>query len=279
MNTNLSSTPLQPAPLFILDELAECKNTDSTQESALVLVKESTLLRRKMDKYSHLLKSMRHALRWSQLKRQFTKESLYYLTKRHWQKVSVTSFGLLLLSNLHLSPQTSVAEASLFPYGQYSKPALLSQIDDTQQSEFMQQNYIERFAKVAQSEMEKYNIPASVILAMAILQSNYGQSNLAVKGNNHFNIPCQENHLAEGLDGAFKVEGTCFVHYSNAWTSFRANSLWMSNNFDYLIKTKITDCKRWVENMEATHTEGASELSAIISKYNLTKFDSPKKNV
>ena len=45
------------------------------------------------------------------------------------------------------------------------------------------------------------------------VQSNYGQSNLALKGNNHFNIPCQENHLSEGLDGAFKLEGTCFVHY------------------------------------------------------------------
>jgi flagellum-specific peptidoglycan hydrolase FlgJ len=277
MNTNLSSTPLQPAPLFILDELAECKNTDSTQESALVLVKESTLLRRKMDKYSHLLKSMRHALRWSQLKRQFTKESLYYLTKKHWQKVSAASLGLLVISNLHLSPQTSVAEASLFPYGQSSPSSI--QTTKIQQSEFLQQNYIERFAKVAQAEMDKYNIPASVILAMAILQSNYGQSNLALKGNNHFNIPCQENHLSEGLDGAFKLEGTCFVHYTNAWTSFRANSLWMRNNFDYLIKTKVTDCKRWVENMEATHTEGASELSAIINKYNLTQFDTPKKNV
>ena len=92
MNTNLSSTPIQPAPLFILDELAECKNTDSTQESALVLVKESTLLRRKMDKYSHLLDS--NMLVKAYLRRGLAYERLDKVIKAREDFYKVKSFDL-----------------------------------------------------------------------------------------------------------------------------------------------------------------------------------------
>ena len=49
-------------------------------------------------------------------------------------------------------------------------------------------SYVKRFAKVAQGEMHKYGIPASITLAQGLLESNAGKSPLANKYNNHFGI-------------------------------------------------------------------------------------------
>ena len=38
--------------------------------------------------------------------------------------------------------------------------------------------------------MHQYKIPASITLAQGILESNNGNSRLAVKANNHFGIKC-----------------------------------------------------------------------------------------
>ena len=46
--------------------------------------------------------------------------------------------------------------------------------------------YVKRFAKVAQEEMQKFNIPASITLAQGLIETNAGQSPLATKNNNHF---------------------------------------------------------------------------------------------
>ena len=50
------------------------------------------------------------------------------------------------------------------------------------------QEYAERYAGFAMEQMHKYGIPASVTLAQGILESSNGQSQLAMKENNHFGI-------------------------------------------------------------------------------------------
>ena len=50
------------------------------------------------------------------------------------------------------------------------------------------QDYVERWNRVAIQEMEAFGIPASITLAQGILESANGNSDLAVKGNNHFGI-------------------------------------------------------------------------------------------
>ena len=40
--------------------------------------------------------------------------------------------------------------------------------------------------------MNLYNIPASITLAQAILESGNGESRLAVEGKNHFGIKCHK---------------------------------------------------------------------------------------
>ena len=53
--------------------------------------------------------------------------------------------------------------------------------------------YIEQFATLAVEEMYRSGIPASITLAQGLLESGYGLSELAVKGNNHFGIKCHNN--------------------------------------------------------------------------------------
>ena len=57
--------------------------------------------------------------------------------------------------------------------------------------------YIERYKGEAIFQMKKYNIPASITLAQAILESADGISELAKKSNNHFGIKCHSNWEGE----------------------------------------------------------------------------------
>ena len=58
--------------------------------------------------------------------------------------------------------------------------------------------YVKRFAKVAQEEMQKFNIPASITLAQGLIETNAGQSPLATKNNNHFGIKCFSKSCKKG---------------------------------------------------------------------------------
>ena len=48
--------------------------------------------------------------------------------------------------------------------------------------------YITTYSNLAIKEMEIYNIPASITLSQAILESGSGESKLALQGNNHFGM-------------------------------------------------------------------------------------------
>ena len=49
-------------------------------------------------------------------------------------------------------------------------------------------SYISKNSSYATEEMERIKIPASIILAQAILESQYGTSSLAIQAKNHFGI-------------------------------------------------------------------------------------------
>ena len=51
--------------------------------------------------------------------------------------------------------------------------------------------YIQQYASIAQEEMRRYKIPASITLAQGLLESQLGQGTLAKKSNNHFGIKCK----------------------------------------------------------------------------------------
>jgi len=54
-------------------------------------------------------------------------------------------------------------------------------------------DYLNRYSALAVSEMKRTGIPASITLAQGMVESNYGRSTLARKGNNHFGIKCHSD--------------------------------------------------------------------------------------
>ena len=54
------------------------------------------------------------------------------------------------------------------------------------------EEYISQYKSLAIEEMKKYRIPASITLAQGILESESGNSQLALKANNHFGIKCHK---------------------------------------------------------------------------------------
>lgn len=143
-----------------------------------------------------------------------------------------------------------------------------------------QRKYIARFAKVAQAEMKKYGIPASVTLAQGILESNAGESSLAVKNNNHFGIKCfarrcKPGHCTNHHDDHHK---DFFRKYNSAWESYRAHShLLRADRYKPLYKLPPDDYVGWAHGLKkagyATDKSYAEKLINLIEELSLHQYD------
>ena len=127
-----------------------------------------------------------------------------------------------------------------------------------------------------------YGIPASITLAQGILESDCGNSRLAVEGNNHFGIKCHE-WTGSSILNDDDLKGECFRKYKHAEESFIDHSLFLSQRSRYapLFNLKITDYKGWAYGLKqagyATNPQYANLLIKIIEDNQLYKFDSNEK--
>jgi len=250
---------------------------ESEQSTNGVALKKQTKLRQYQLFWKQLWFSLRHALRWSQLKRQFSKEVLVTQMKLHGKKVLLASLGVGFLLQFCFwlsSPAVPTDEDYVQMSASLVDLPVVREGQEMVVSPLAQENYIERFATVAQEEMQRYAIPASVILALAIVNSNFGTTVLAQKGNNHFGIPCHQNPLTEGLTGQLMLQEHCYSTYENAWTAFRANSLLLSTTpFVELKRIAKGEVRIWASGLEKMEFPNAKKLLPVIQKYNLKKYD------
>jgi len=147
--------------------------------------------------------------------------------------------------------------------------------------EISRKEYIEKYSSLAVKQMHQYKIPASITLAQGILESNNGNSRLAVKANNHFGIKC---HGWEGkkifADDDKKNE--CFRNYKNVLESFVDHSLFLNkySRYEFLFDYKITDYKSWAKGLKkagyATNSKYPELLIKIIEENKLYQFDREK---
>lgn len=143
------------------------------------------------------------------------------------------------------------------------------------------QEYIKTHHQTAIQQQKKHKIPASIILAQALLESGAGQSYLALAGNNHFGIKCAE---WKGLCVYKKDDGmrSCFRKYLHVNQSFDDHSRFLVNRPHYkpLFKLKPTDYKGWANGLKkygyATDPQYASKLIKIIEEYKLHQYDLTK---
>ena len=143
-----------------------------------------------------------------------------------------------------------------------------------------QETYVNRFVDVAQKEMRKYGIPASITLAQGLIETNAGDSRLAKQNNNHFGMKCfskkcGKGHCANFTDDSHK---DFFRKYKSSWESYRAHSqLLVGKRYRHLKKLGSKDYKGWARGLRkagyATDKRYAEKLINIIDELKLYQFD------
>lgn len=142
--------------------------------------------------------------------------------------------------------------------------------------------YVATYGGVAQEQMRRYGIPASVILAQGILESSSGQSELSRKGNNHFGIKCTAPWLQAGGEYLVYTDdrpNEKFCAYGTAGESYEHHSLFLKENARYksCFSLPADDYRGWTEGLQkagyATGKNYASSLQQIIEKNGLQKYD------
>lgn len=122
---------------------------------------------------------------------------------------------------------------------------------------------VERFARVALTERSKFNIPASIMLAQAILCSQNGESPYVKKDNNYFALTTKSGE---------------YRSFHSAWESFREHSKRMrAGEFDSLQRIPLTDYKAWASGLEdagfSPERDYARNLVRLIELLDLDQFD------
>lgn len=187
----------------------------------------------------------------------------------------------LLMSTLALAPlsminQTEVAHA-----------------DTVATTSNFQQAFINLASGQAQSVASSNDLYASVMIAQAILESDWGRSGLSVSPNNNlFGIKGSYNGQSvtmktqEFLNGKWVTIDAKFRKYPSYTESFQDNArllkttsfqrgvyfysgAWKSNTNSY------KDATAWLTGRYATAPNYATSLNGLIEKYNLTQYDTP----
>ena len=142
-----------------------------------------------------------------------------------------------------------------------------------------QELYIEKYAPIAQQEMVRSGVPASITLAQGILESGAGLSTLAKEGNNHFGIKCHKGWTGKTMYMDDDEKGECFRVYDTPEESFADHSdfLRYRDRYKFLFDLERTDYKGWAYGLKeagyATDKKYAEKLIQYIEKYDLARFD------
>ena len=140
------------------------------------------------------------------------------------------------------------------------------------------QEYVEQWKGVAIEQMMLHDIPASITLAQGILESANGNSDLAVKGNNHFGIKCH-NWQGKKMYKDDDTKNECFRVYKTADESYIDHSEFLKNGkrYAFLFDYKSTDYKSWAKGLKqagyATNPKYPDLLIGIIEDLELNKYD------
>lgn len=135
--------------------------------------------------------------------------------------------------------------------------------------------FLKRFAKVAISEKKKFGVPASVLLAIAFINSNSGQNQVVEEANNFFSLPCSEDWDGDRVS----IGAHCYRKYETPWSSWRDFSIYLTSQtwFGKLKQTAGKEWRKWVDNLEAKDISNVSNfpdrLTEVIEKYRLFELD------
>jgi LysM repeat protein len=139
--------------------------------------------------------------------------------------------------------------------------------------------YISKWKSIAIQHMLRYKIPASITLAQGILESGYGESDLAQKANNHFGIKCGNGWNGETSYKNDDTDNECFRKYSNVEESYDDHALFLKNKDRYakLFTLDVKNYRGWANGLKeagyATHPKYAQKLIDLIELHKLNELD------
>ncbi|MFT5164892.1 MAG: hypothetical protein ACI8P3_000115 [Saprospiraceae bacterium] len=145
--------------------------------------------------------------------------------------------------------------------------------------------YIQSYQDIAQREMRRSGIPASIIIAQGIHESSWGRATLATESKNHFGIKCKDywtgpTYYTEDddyQDG--KLIKSCFRAYEDVEASYidHTNFLLETERYKDLFTYSKTDYRRWAKGLKecgyATDPNYSQKLVRIIETHQLYQFD------
>jgi len=140
-------------------------------------------------------------------------------------------------------------------------------------------DYVAKYKDIAIRKMKEHNIPASITLAQGLLESGNGNSELAVKANNHFGIKCHETWNGAVFHMDDDEANECFRKYSKPEESFEDHSLFLMtrSRYAFLFQYEVTDYQSWAHGLKkagyATNPNYARLLIKLIEENKLYEFD------
>jgi LysM repeat protein len=141
------------------------------------------------------------------------------------------------------------------------------------------EEYIKKYKSISIRQMKMSGIPASIIMAQACLESNNGNSTLAVKANNHFGIKCHTTWDGDVIYHDDDKANECFRKYDTPDGSFFDHSdfLRYRDRYASLFSLSISDYKGWAHGLKkagyATNPMYAELLIKIIEDNKLYELD------
>lgn len=127
-------------------------------------------------------------------------------------------------------------------------------------------DYIDKYSSLAVTEMDYSRIPASVILATAIIASKSGTTLNAVNNKNHFQMKCFTIHSKKEINKHCKLIGKFqYLTYKTVAQSFRENT--KSELFTNKNLPNDKDYIKWC--MVLRHPK----LISLIQEYELDRLD------
>ncbi|MES1224391.1 MAG: glucosaminidase domain-containing protein [Bacteroidota bacterium] len=139
-------------------------------------------------------------------------------------------------------------------------------------------NYINAYKEIAISEMQRSGIPASIILAQGIHETEAGTSELVKKSNNHFGIKCKDTWTGSVDYHDDDARGECFRSYDSPLDSYKDHSDFLRNSarYAFLFKIDPMDYQSWAYGLKkagyATNVHYSQILIKLIEDYNLQQY-------
>ena len=141
------------------------------------------------------------------------------------------------------------------------------------------EEYIIKYKDDAIKDMLRTKVPASITLGQAMLESDNGNSKLAINANNHFGIKCHNGWTGATYNMDDDAKNECFRKYKTVLDSYNDHSDFLRNrtHYAFLFELKSTDYKGWAEGLKkagyATSPTYAKDLIKIIEDNKLYEMD------